>query len=75
LANSLYDNYRNDLDKIIKKELISKNSYIQIWDWEDRHSLDPIMILVSPLKIMCFDFNPIDHNMVVAGAANGQVLL
>lgn len=33
------------------------------------------MILESPLNITCFDFNPIDYNMIVAGASNGQILL
>ena len=33
------------------------------------------MILESPLNITCFDFNPIDYNMVLAGASNGQILL
>ena len=37
--------------------------------------MEPIMILLSPLNITCFDFNPIDYNMVIAGASNGQVLL
>ena len=33
------------------------------------------MFLTSPLPITVFDFNPTDHNMVVGGASNGQILL
>lgn len=33
------------------------------------------MILVSPLEIMCFAFNPKDPTQIVAGAINGQILM
>lgn len=53
----------------------SYKSMIMFWDFEDIHSIEPILILSSPLEILCFDFNPKDPNIVVAGAINGQVLM
>lgn len=53
----------------------SYKSMIMFWDFEDIHSIEPILILNSPLEILCFDFNPKDPNIVVAGAINGQVLM
>jgi dynein intermediate chain 3, axonemal len=53
----------------------SYKSMIMFWDFEDIHSIEPILILSSPLEILCFDFNPKDPNIVVAGAINGQVIM
>lgn len=53
----------------------SYKSMIIFWDFEDIHSIEPILTLSSPLEILCFDFNPKDPNIVVAGAINGQILM
>ena len=53
----------------------SSKSCILFWNFEDLHSIDPILILSSPLEILCFEFNPKDPNIVVGGSINGQVVL
>jgi WD40 repeat protein len=45
------------------------------WDFEDIHSIEPVLVLSSPLEIISFEFNPKDPNIVVGGAMNGQVML
>jgi len=41
------------------------------WDFEDIHSIEPVLVLSSPLEIISFEFNPKDPNLVVGGAMNG----
>lgn len=53
----------------------SSKSCILFWNFEDLHSIDPIVILSSPLEIISFEFNPKDPNVVVGGSINGQVVL
>ena len=48
---------------------------IVLWDQEDQHSIEPVLILLSPLEIMCFQFNPKDPNIIVGGAINGQIIM
>lgn len=48
---------------------------ILLWDFQDIHSIDPILVLQSTLEILCFDFNPTDPNIVAAGTINGQIFL
>ncbi len=40
-------------------------SFILFWDFEDLHLIEPILILSSPLEIICFEFHPKDPNIVV----------
>lgn len=49
----------------------SHKNYIVFWDFDDFHSINPVLILLSPLEIITFAFNPKDPNQVVAGAMNG----
>ncbi|KAL4510230.1 hypothetical protein ABPG72_010423 [Tetrahymena utriculariae] len=48
---------------------------IVFWDYDDQHSIDPVLILTSPLEIITFQFNPKDPNIVIGGAANGQIIM
>ena len=43
-------------------------SFILFWDFEDLHLIEPILILSSPLEIICFEFHPKDPNIVVGNA-------
>lgn len=52
-------------------QLKSHKSLVVFWDFEDIHSIEPVLVLSSPLEILCFEFNPKDHNIVVGGAMNG----
>ena len=38
----------------------SHKNLIVLWDYDDQHSIDPVMVLVSPLELLCFAFNPKD---------------
>lgn len=38
---------------------------IVFWDYDDQHSIDPVLILSSPLEITTFQFNPKDPNIVI----------
>jgi hypothetical protein len=33
--------------------------------------MDPALVLVSPLEILHFEFNPKDPNIIIGGAMNG----
>lgn len=63
---------------------------IVFWDYDDLHSIDPVLILTSPLEITTFQFNPKDPNIVIGnifrcylsslnlkigGATNGQIIM
>ncbi|CAD8192077.1 unnamed protein product [Paramecium pentaurelia] len=56
-------------------QLKSHKSLIVFWDFEDIHSIEPVLLLQSPLEILSFEFNPKDPNIIVGGAVNGQVML
>ena len=43
----------------------SYKSRILFWDFEDIHSIEPILILESPLEITCFEFNPKNPNLII----------
>ena len=73
VAESFVENLSFDDRAILAVK--SYKSMIIFWDFEDIHSIEPILVLNSPLEILCFDFNPKDPNIVVAGAINGQVLM
>jgi WD40 repeat protein len=73
VAESFIENLSFDERAILAVK--SYKSMIMFWDFEDIHSIEPILTLSSPLEILCFDFNPKDPNIVVAGAINGQVLM
>lgn len=51
----------------------SHNSYILLWDFVDL--IHPQLLLESPQDIVCFKFNTEQPHLLVAGAANGQVIL
>lgn len=61
-------------DRIVFSYKSHKNMIV-LWDYDDQHSIDPVMILVSPLEILCFSFNPKDPFQVVGGAINGQIIM
>jgi hypothetical protein len=44
---------------------------VGLWDFDDLHSTEPVIILTSPLEILCFAFNPKDPDQIVGGAING----
>ncbi|CAD8180809.1 unnamed protein product [Paramecium pentaurelia] len=56
-------------------QLKSHKSLIVFWDFEDIHSIEPVLLLQSPLEILSFEFNPKDPNIIIGGAINGQVML
>ena len=53
----------------------SYKNVILFWDYEDMHLFVPVLVLVSPLEILTFEFKPNDPNILIAGAINGQVFL
>lgn len=53
----------------------SHKSLIVFWDFDDIHSIEPVLILSSPLEILTFEFNAKDPNLVIGGAMNGQIML
>jgi WD40 repeat protein len=53
----------------------SHKSMIVLWDYDDQHSIDPVLVLICPLEIICFQFNPKDPNILVGGGTNGQIFL
>ena len=71
VAESFIENVSFDERAVLSTK--SYRSFIIFWDFEDIHSIEPVLILTSPLEILCFDFNPKNPNIVVAGAINGQV--
>jgi WD40 repeat protein len=73
VAESFTENLSFDERAVLSGK--SYKSRILFWDFEDIHSITPILILVSPIEIVCFDFNPRDPNLVIAGGINGQVLM
>ena len=52
-------------------QLKSHKSLVVFWDFEDIHSIEPVLVLVCPVEIISFDFNPKDPNIIVGGAMNG----
>ncbi|CAK59134.1 unnamed protein product (macronuclear) [Paramecium tetraurelia] len=56
-------------------QLKSHKSLVVFWDFEDIHSIEPVLLLQSPLEILAFEFNPKDPNIIIGGAINGQVML
>jgi WD40 repeat protein len=73
VAESFLENL--SFDERVIFSMKSSKSCILFWNFEDLHSIDPILILSSPLEILCFEFNPKDPNIVVGGSINGQVVL
>ncbi|KAM3134985.1 hypothetical protein pb186bvf_012985 [Paramecium bursaria] len=73
VAESFIENLSFD-DRVIY-QLKSHKSLIVFWDFEDIHSIEPVLLLQSPLEILCFEFNVKDPNIIVGGAMNGQVFL
>lgn len=53
----------------------SSKSTILFWNYEDMHAIDPLLILVSPLEVLTFEFNPKDPTIVIAGTINGQIIM
>lgn len=43
--------------------------------WNLKHAFQPECVLVSTAALLCFDINPVDAMLVVAGCADGHVLL
>ena len=39
------------------------------------HLFVPVLVLISPLEILTFEFKPNDPNILIAGAINGQIML
>jgi len=48
-------------------------SAILIWNFID--PIHPQYVLESPMDVFCFQFNPVNQNLVAAGLLNGQVVL
>lgn len=53
----------------------SSKSTILFWNYEDMHAIDPLLILISPLEVLTFQFNPKDPTIVIAGTINGQIVM
>lgn len=69
MANSFVENY--SYDDRTSSSFQSYNFGILLWDYEDIHMIDPILVLQSTLEVVCFDFNPSDPNIIVAGTMSG----
>jgi WD40 repeat protein len=50
-----------------------RQSFIIFWSFSD--PIHPQLVLEAPDDICCFQFNKEDNNIVVAGCANGQLVL
>jgi WD40 repeat protein len=63
------------LDEKIQKGFTSssKQSVIILWSFQD--PIHPQLILEAPEDVTCFQINPLDSSMIVAGCYNGQVVL
>ena len=73
MAVSLVENFSYEERIDIKGR--SFESYILLWNYEEFHRFTPIAILESPIEINCFEFQPGNENILVAGAINGQIFL
>ncbi|KAJ3000575.1 WD repeat-containing protein 63 [Globomyces sp. JEL0801] len=51
----------------------SKQSVIIIWSFQD--PINPQLILEAPEDVTCFQINPLDPSIIVAGCINGQIVL
>jgi len=51
--------------------LKSHKSLIVFWDFEDIHSIEPVLLLASPMEILCFEFNLKDPNIIIGGTMSG----
>ena len=56
IAASFVENLSFD-ERVIYSNKSHKN-VIVLWDYDDIHSYDPVLILTCPLEITCFAFNP-----------------
>jgi len=56
IAASFVENLSFD-ERVIYSNKSHKNAIV-LWDYDDIHSYDPVLILLSPLEITCFAFNP-----------------
>lgn len=73
VAQSLTENL--SFDERVQLSSKSYTSRILFWDFQFIHSIDPVLELESQLEITCFEFNPKDPNVLVAGSLNGQIIL
>ncbi|KAJ3123538.1 WD repeat-containing protein 63 [Nowakowskiella sp. JEL0407] len=51
----------------------SKESLILIWNFHD--PIHPQLLLEAPEDISTFKFNPHDHNIIIGGCQNGQIVV
>ncbi|CAD8097048.1 unnamed protein product [Paramecium sonneborni] len=58
-----------------ERAIYQLKSHKVFWDFEDIHSIEPVLLLQSPLEILSFEFNPKDPNIIVGGTINGQLFL
>jgi WD40 repeat protein len=60
-------------DDRISKSALTKKHVIIIWSFHD--PILPQLILESPENVACFQFNPEEPWMIVAGCHNGQLVM
>jgi len=61
------------LDDRLEEDGKIKKSYILIWNFADQ--INPELVLEAPADVHSFKFHPENEDMIVAGLANGQVIV
>jgi len=62
-------------DERVNAPMKQLESSIVFWDFENRQNPHAIVKLWSPVDITVFEISPANHDFVVAGAYNGQILI
>eukprot|EP00357_Protocruzia_adherens_P017227 CAMPEP_0114985762 /NCGR_PEP_ID=MMETSP0216-20121206/8050_1 /TAXON_ID=223996 /ORGANISM="Protocruzia adherens, Strain Boccale" /LENGTH=739 /DNA_ID=CAMNT_0002348121 /DNA_START=37 /DNA_END=2256 /DNA_ORIENTATION=+ len=73
IAASFVEN--NTFEQRVDKSGKDIPSSILIYKFEDLHVMEPQFILISPVEINRFEFNPQDTNIIVGGCLNGQIIV
>jgi len=55
--------------------LKSHMNNIVLWDYDNLHSIEPVLLLICPMEVVCFQWNPKDPYQIVAGTMNGQIFM
>ncbi|KAI9002305.1 WD40-repeat-containing domain protein [Gaertneriomyces semiglobifer] len=51
----------------------SRKSLILVWNFHD--PIHPQLILEAPEDVQCFQFNPLEPNIIAGGCVNGQIVI
>ncbi|KAI8810116.1 WD40-repeat-containing domain protein [Cladochytrium replicatum] len=62
-------------DERLEASAISQNKHNLIVIWSFHDPIHPQLMLEAPDEITCFEFNPMDPNLIAGGCVNGQIVL